>query len=57
MKSGPAPTQVVRQHKPRPAQVSTNQKTNAPPAETSAAPEASALENVPHSSNVDVEGP
>ena len=52
MNSSPALTRVAR-NKPRPAQVSTNQRPTAtPPAVT----EASGVENVPNSSNVDVEG-
>ncbi|ESQ31832.1 hypothetical protein EUTSA_v100055271mg, partial [Eutrema salsugineum] len=54
LKSSPAPTHVAR-NKPRAAPVSTNQKPTAPHAETAAAPDASGLENVPNSSNVDVE--
>ncbi|CDY47006.1 BnaC02g41910D [Brassica napus] len=51
MNSSPALTRVAR-NKPRPAQVSTNQRPTAtPPAVT----EASGVENVPNSSNVDVE--
>lgn len=51
MKSGPAPTQVARS-KPRvAAPVVTKPKPAAPPAEPAAA-----AENVPNSSNVDVEG-
>lgn len=56
MKTGPAPTHVAR-NKPRPIPVSTNQKLTAPPAASAAGPEASAHENVPNSSHVDVEGP
>ncbi|EOA13684.1 hypothetical protein CARUB_v10026755mg [Capsella rubella] len=54
MNSGPAPTQVAR-NKPRAAPVSTNQKPTGRPSEPVAAPEASAHENVPNSSHVDVE--
>ncbi|CAN8264862.1 unnamed protein product [Cochlearia groenlandica] len=56
MKSGPAPTHVART-KPQVAQGSTtNQKpTPPPPAKPAALAEASALKNVPNSSNVDVE--
>ncbi|KAH0940210.1 hypothetical protein HID58_007671, partial [Brassica napus] len=52
MNSSPAPARVVARNKPRPAPVSTNQRPTAtPPAVT----EASGVENVPNSSNVDVE--
>ena len=53
MKSGPAPTTQVARSKPRAAApVVTKPKPAAPPAE----PAAAAPENVPNSSNVDVEG-
>lgn len=55
-KSGPSASTHVARNKQRAAPVSTNQKSIAPTAEHAAAPEASAPENVPNSSNVDVEG-
>ena len=53
MNSSPAPARVVARNKPRPAPVSTNQRPTATPP---AASEASGVENVQNSSNVDVEG-
>ncbi|CAN7125694.1 unnamed protein product [Brassica rapa subsp. narinosa] len=52
MNSSPAPARVVARNKPRPAPVSTNQRPTATPP---AASEASGVENVQNSNNVDVE--
>ncbi|CAH8305438.1 unnamed protein product [Eruca vesicaria subsp. sativa] len=56
MKSGPAPPTHVARNKPRAsAPVRTNQKPTPPHTEHAAAPNASGLENVHNSNNVDVE--